>query len=731
MSSGAKTVRSRTFTGCRSCRSRHAKCDEGFPSCTACERLGIPCEGYQPQLRWLADHGASPQAKTASSTHRGPASSYRYPLFSEDERRRMSIQVGTSLGSRSASELVLLLDVESEKAESLDHISAGPFSVFNIRPSQSWQPLASPTFSPQAPAPAPAPAPSRSPDDSTETSPSTSLVGGEGDGHLESIVREDFDAPMIEFHLGMFDDDALVTTFHQHESFPDLDLHFPDSSFYDFGMPGSFFHEAILPNTGPGLPCVGQSRLDNADDETSARDLDTPPVVSPRSALERVDGMQNVPEHAGPLLRYYKQHMMKPSSSMQAKRKSPWQILFLPCALETFAELTLWNQSSHTRSTILYSLVAHSAFQLHQKNIPEFPSTVPWGVVGLKHQQAAQRHLRIALQTEMQGGDHVKYTQLLMAILAAAMVSLFNSAHNFRSFLLDAERLIRLYGLKHRKTYKMRILHHMYTYLRVVAESTSIANADVNNKGSFGTPAVVLRRFRIAEDALNIGLDPAREKTMEVGYNDIHLEVQGYWKETLFTEIYGVPESLITLLSQVISFANEKTRLESKVRNDPAVSTALNHHIKTLESNIWSWKLPGETGPQPLQDSAHGLWDQPNARSMTLAMHQALIIYLYRRVYNVNAMILQDSVRKTLDYLQPCIDEGVDDQDFATSIVWPVFIASCEAMTPELQEQALKCLSAIDDKGTPFTTGPMRDIVFNIWSKRLASGDWTLSWPGA
>ena len=246
----------------------------------------------------------------------------------------------------------------------------------------------------------------------------------------------------------------------------------------------------------------------------------------------------------------------------------------------------------------------------------------------------------------------------------------------------------------------------------------------------------MLRKFRIGEDALNKGLDPAQEKGLEEGYNDIHLQVQGHWKETLYPDIYGIPESLLTLLSQVISLANEKTRLDSIARNDPAISDALARHVKTLENSIWSWTLAGvRNGPSQTEvaQSSHeadlGLLDQPGTRSMVLAMHQALVIYFYRRIYNVSAMIMQEFVRKTLDHLRPCLEAGTLDQDVAITIAWPAFIAACEAITPTLQAEALRCLSAIDNKGSLFASDTASEIVSSIWARRLISGDWSFSWP--
>lgn len=74
---GGKVERTRTFTGCRTCRSRHAKCDEAQPECGTCQRLGLNCGGYGAKLFWITDDGVRPELQ---QSHRG--SEYRYPLFS-------------------------------------------------------------------------------------------------------------------------------------------------------------------------------------------------------------------------------------------------------------------------------------------------------------------------------------------------------------------------------------------------------------------------------------------------------------------------------------------------------------------------------------------------------------------------------------------------------------------------------------------------------------------------
>lgn len=48
-----KKKKSKTFTGCFTCRSRKIRCDLQRPFCQNCKRAGLSCSGYDINLRWL------------------------------------------------------------------------------------------------------------------------------------------------------------------------------------------------------------------------------------------------------------------------------------------------------------------------------------------------------------------------------------------------------------------------------------------------------------------------------------------------------------------------------------------------------------------------------------------------------------------------------------------------------------------------------------------------------
>ena len=277
--------------------------------------------------------------------------------------------------------------------------------------------------------------------------------------------------------------------------------------------------------------------------------------------------------------------------------------------------------------------------------------------------------------------------------------------------LIEAERLIRQRGPNSmHNTFQYRALIHVYAYYRIITESVCFATGRCTRGSSNGS----LERFSITEDTLEVGLDASVEKCPEVGYNDIHLDFHGKWQETLYTQIYGVPETLLTMLSQTVKLANGKQRLERLAVSSKHVSDALRRHTKRLERNIWTLL--------PLDD------DQSATSPLVLAVHQALIVYFYRQVQKVDAMILQDSVRKTLDHLEPCLDELEHGHDLTFLVAWTAFVVACEAATDGLQKRALHFLARVEACASFFIIRRMCHVAQQVWEHRQRTDDWTVSW---
>lgn len=315
----------------------------------------------------------------------------------------MSDELSQSLGRRTAVSLLADIDSACEKM-AVDSAGAalmkGPFGVF-----QSFEESLSPAITIEY-----------SPDTNTDNT-FTSMYP-ETDGFVEEIQRSDWPDQLPGDEMDIFTA-SLDPNFGLNEdpSIPDQVLHDPlmPNFFMDdhIGAEGlAFFSPGFISQViGPAEPAAETPENIGPAPQNTITDIVLHPKEAPRSST-------GLPEEAEQLLRHYRQNMAG-RSTMKAKRKSPWEIIFLPCALETFAELSLWNEASHTRSSIFYTLLAHSALQLHIAQ----GSSSHWKEIGLKNHERAQSHLRQALQHEMFGPRQASYKELLMAILAMAMTS--------------------------------------------------------------------------------------------------------------------------------------------------------------------------------------------------------------------------------------------------------------------------------------------------------------------
>jgi arginine metabolism regulation protein II len=82
-----------------------------------------------------------------------------------------------------------------------------------------------------------------------------------------------------------------------------------------------------------------------------------------------------------------------------------------------------------------------------------------------------------------------------------------------------------------------------------------ITNDHFDGSGSGFRPS---SSFRVLHWEANFDEETLEEKTIEISQNDLHIELPGKWEYTLYPDIYGLPESFMSLLSQTIRLANER-----------------------------------------------------------------------------------------------------------------------------------------------------------------------------
>lgn len=304
-------------------------------------------------------------------------------------------------------------------------------------------------------------------------------------------------------------------------------------------------------------------------------------------------------------------------------------------------------------------------------------------------------------------------------------------SENRISCLIQAEKFISVNGFtKSTLSSKRRALHHCYAYMRIMAETTSIgslsahmARTSISDEGSSHTD------FRIYPGVTYSGNIMTMEKDPSVAQRDLHLAIPGRWSLTLFPRMYGVAESFLMLLSQVIRLANERDLSMTEGREGMLNLKEFWLRAKALENGIHLLVSSCRTGNLLDDFEEESQIEVANARAQ--AMYTALLIFFHRRIYDLDAALLRKEVDAVMDSLTR-IREAANHHDGSTAtLIWPAFIAACEAVSLESQ---LFFSSWFDCCYTTTGLGNVslaKQVFEMIWTTRRETGLYgdLCSWP--
>jgi arginine metabolism regulation protein II len=191
--------------------------------------------------------------------------------------------------------------------------------------------------------------------------------------------------------------------------------------------------------------------------------------------------------------------------------------------------------------------------------------------------------------------------------------------------------------------------------------------------------------LRIQPHETNSDDDVDADKDDETGLHDIHLEDTRTWTNTLYMDIYGIPEIWLGYVSQITRVANIMDYLdETSMEPTRTFQQCLQKKTTQLENQICSLSAQHGRDLPPLNDNQSGVKTPSStmaSRAMMRAMTTALLILFYRRVRKVHHFILQPHVNTVITALQE-FDLAQDTLDIKSpGTPWPAFIAGSEAMS--------------------------------------------------
>ncbi|RAH47820.1 Zn(II)2Cys6 transcription factor [Aspergillus brunneoviolaceus CBS 621.78] len=718
--SGNRSRRTHALGACKTCRRRHAKCDQRRPSCQMCRASGVTCEGFTDDIRWVAarKHQSPPRTRDWKVKKDPAKLGPRRVLYTEQSRLSMSDALSSELVSGSIDASLAEIDSRARDSDRLteENIVVGPFSVLDLSGPKHEE-----TASQQ------------------QSSRATEVVSPPA-----------IQAPLVETS-------SVVSPSLSQESIAYMNdlLQWSDLFSIDLQMPDSMISTAF--DIGDALflepdaqAAVNGGAVGTTDPivDTNGEQEGTQSTLIPQLPSTLASDPVNVLADAHFLLRHFQDHVISRMSAIPLEQKSPWKITNVPSAVVTYSDLTfLGTQNiSHARLANLYCLLACSALHLTvNPSMNTSESRVNWQPIAEHAYNMAKDHMQTSLRHEIQP-KAAKYKDQLMAICALTEFAIISGQQqDARCYMVDAERLLRLRGLsKRRISQKARLLHHVYTWLRIIGESTytlhdytpsehfmnalkcsfrSEKSDSINKSSTTSEQTSRLDDFlRLARGPSDSDLNINEPKSQDVGLHDIHLQDSRSYPDTLYHQIYGIPETWLSLVSQTTRLANVMETFRV-ARRTPQVKQAsieawdaLHRRSARLENMVCalaSRKVESASTSPNLSEVCSQAHEY-----LLEALNSALVIFFYRRIREVHPLILEGHVDKVVSSLSKFDAALTEAGQTGPGTAWPLFIAGCEATTLERRSEVLKLLDKGEARCGFAGFRVARDVMKDVWTQQ-------------
>lgn len=654
---------------------------------------GLICEGYEKCLFFDSE------GTEASNVIR-----YRRPLFTKREREDMSLWLMSSIKPNQVMSALSRIDQETLNADQSRSlwIYHGPFGVLrfgqdNVSPSST---------------------PSTSSTKEIEISYDSSVQDDDNQLTFETAFWEwtqDSCEPFSQWSDLRPDELQLIE---------DQTPHTSDTIFASLFEKTDTSQDAIQPRPVSRLRSLTPQQMLSMH---TPLNLTTFTTGTPPSDTE--NSISPLGEGTGILIRHYATAIIGAFTPFH-HTKTPWHILFLPNARNSVASLTLGDPIDHASLSTLYGILAMSAFSLGITTV-----TQSLLVQARTYEIEARKQTDLMLNTAYKVPKVSKYKSILMGLITMAMVSIaFGQQAQAESHLLEAEKFIRLKGLNRNKSRKVRLLHHCYVYVRIFHESTFGRVADFKQRQRIRKAIESDKVILVSRDGLSFRLtgwsDLDKEmvsvRSKDDHENDLHLGIPSLHHASLYPEVTGIPEPWFYIFSQVIRLGNEKDGATAEEESTPLTMKEFLDRSNAIER--WIHELSRWSKTRGLLEAYEGQSDPSVLHSVFDMMVCALSIYFYRRIYNVNASVLQQKVIMIRDYLLESLATTKGVVPGCVGYIWPAFIAACEAGEDDIRAAFSNWFKDCAFRSGLLCFAENLQIVEKVWQARDEAQGANVSW---
>lgn len=459
------------------------------------------------------------------------------------------------------------------------------------------------------------------------------------------------------------------------------------------------------------------------------------------------------------LLNYYIKNVAR-VMTVVAHEKTAWKTIYFPRAISAIGEIVGLGTCSNPRRALLHAILSISSYHLASKLPNGSDQKTHYTRLGasLKHQ--ALQSLHECLQSEPL--TSLKHKDIMTAMLSMVTIDVVSGEMK--------ECRLHLQGCKHlvtkrrqsgrRISKKALVLHRISSFLCLLQDSTTLNPTlmddsvidhrkwddffEISELG-LGSPDSYTRTFnnggnmeRFLEDEQNKSSpDTAPDALESLSYIQSESQLREYWNqysksaapvETFYDSepvstfaMYCIPDSLTLLFSRTVKLTRQICYMRWKKLR---ISKATVEKCNLLQKSLQEWgqwynesRLPKEfTGDVRVAIDLH-----------THAFYQSLLIYHYTNVREINPSSLQGFVSTVLDRLNKLLSLNHDKSNpLIIPLLFPAFIAACEALTPETQQAFEDFFNklVVQGLGTYFQA---RLVVKEVW-KRRAENNPRASW---
>lgn len=170
--------------------------------------------------------------------------------------------------------------------------------------------------------------------------------------------------------------------------------------------------------------------------------------------------------------------------------------------------------------------------------------------------------------------------------------------------------------------------------------------------------------------------------------------------------VYGMPGSLLRLIRRTTSLVEEIEASGFRDTTSTPIPADLNQKAMLVERSICAWGANIDASedhgyPPSTETVDSGPYVSDNlpalarimSKALSTAVHHALLIFYFRSVRNTNPVILQHYVESVISNLEV---HARCKKSFAPArvnvIVWPSFIAACEAIGEDIRSRSIECI---------------------------------------